>query len=187
MAGAMTHENSRDPEDLSRPESNEPAFTTDDEAVPPPDSRWSEIVTHLATTQPVAIPAEFRQRVMRRIARENLRHDFLFALQAGAVTGAIVIGLIASILGSTWWPLLLHTTRSGAMSVFYETLLTRMIYAVRASALLAGHTRAFWSFMPVALLVIACCAAVAQFTVFRVFLRADHSHPAIQPLQPHAS
>ncbi|HEX5175617.1 MAG TPA: hypothetical protein VFV83_01235 [Chthoniobacteraceae bacterium] len=149
--------------------------------------QWDEIVTHLATAQVVVMPPEFRQGVMRRIAREQLRRDFVLAVQVGTGTAVILTGITASLLGWNWWTLPLRAVHSGLSATFYETVLTNVIYALRAGALLVAHTRAVWSWVPPALLAVAFCAAVAQFTLFQVWHRLHLGNSPGRLFRPHTS
>jgi hypothetical protein len=167
MAGTMISHSDNEPEDA--------------------DPQWDEIVTHLTTAQAVVIPPEFRQGVMRRIARQQLRRDFVLAAQAGTGTAVIVVGITASLLGWNGWTLPLRAVHSGLSATLYETVLTNVIYALRAGAVLATHTRAVWSFVPPALLAVAFCAAVAQFTLFQVWHRLHPGNSPGRHLHPHTS
>ena len=133
---------------------------------------WAPIARHLATFEVCVVPAEFRARVARRLAREKVRRDLMLGLRVGLGTGAILICIAALALGVNWWSIAAGMWHSGTFPALFESVLARLASTVQISATVFASTRPVWPFFPPAMLVTALLAALAQFTLFRM-LRGD--------------
>ncbi len=132
---------------------------------------WTSLARHLQSRHVIAIPADFRDRVHRSVARARIRRDFALLAKVGFGTALIVTFVTAFALEWDWWSRVLAVLDPQAAVALIDSSLRAVFATTIVLSPLVPQSTAFWLLLPLALFAAAAFAATAEFAVFRVLRR----------------
>jgi hypothetical protein len=142
---------------------------------------WALVSEHLRTSEPVALPADFRASVHRRLRRARRFKDAKLVAGSALVTGTVITFVVTFSLGLDWWKRLLAALQPTSAAALWDAVTERLGSLLHAGESLALALKSLVPFVPFAFLTIAVAALALELALFRYLNLGPFARPQQNP------